>query len=401
MKMKRLNSKLIAFVGIVLLFGVPSLWSIRNTRPLVEIPFTMKGNHVFITATVNGIVGEYMFDTGAGPFLITKHPVDSLEKVDVHVDKHILNGTVTKPEIYKTDSLMLHNVTVNGEFLIINNTNLVYPDIDGIIGLPVCRGYFVEISYSKKKIRLFKEKPLQYAKSVPLEFADGFYPIVQCYIDGLSVPFLVDTGADGNLLFPLPDAKTLPAEKYSRVLNESNRPYYRLRLESVDCRLMKFAKATGYTNIVGPIDYSYIFTRWGNIGGDILRRFDIVLDCRGSPMARMYYKRNNPLHLLLVRNGVSPWYLNGRPNAQFNAYGIDGWRSMGEVLAVTSIVEDGIARANGIECGTRIAKINGVPVAHYSRRKLETAFLFSTKPLTLTVRDDDGSERDVALSQGE
>jgi|GEM_PF-2718068 len=399
--MKRLYTKLIVFAAVALLFGIPSLWSIRNTRPFVEIPFTIKRNHIFLAATVNGIPGTYVFDTGAGPFLITKHPVSNLGKADIQVDSWFLLGQYWKPDIHLIGSLQLHDVTFNGDFLITQNENLVIPDIDGIIGLPVFRGYFVEISYSKKKIRLYKERPEQYEKNVPIEFADGFWPIVQCYIDGLSVPFLVDTGNDENIVFPLPDAQTIPAEKYSRILNEYDQPHYRLRLESVDCRLQKFEGVTGFTYTISPIDYSPLYAKWGNLGGNFLRKFDFVLDCRGSSKALMYYKHNNPLHRLYLRNGVSPWYLNGRPNARFNAYGIDGWRSMGEAVVITAVWEDGDARANGIDCGTRIVKINGRAATRFPRRRLEDAFLFSKKPLTLTVRDDDGSERDVVLSQAE
>jgi len=74
---------------------------------------------------------------------------------------------------------------------------------------------------------------------------------------------------------------------------------------------------------------------------------------------------------------------------------------MGEAVVITAVLEDGIARANGIDCGTRIVKINGRAATRYPNRKLADAFLFSKKPLTLTVRDDDGSERDVVLSQVE
>ena len=61
-------------------------------------------------------------------------------------------------------------------------------------------------------------------------------------------------------------------------------------------------------------------------------------------------------------------------------------------------VEGGVAHANGIACGTRIARINGRPVSKYTKRKAEDAFLFSEKPLTLTVLEADGSERDVRLT---
>lgn len=396
--MKKRRTKLFVFLGIALFLVIPTLLSIGTTRPIAEIPFTRKGNHIFVTATVNGLTGTYVIDTGIGPFLVTRRPPWGLEPTDIKVDGFFLLGKYSKPDVYRTDSIKLGNVAINGDFLVVHRADLHDPDIDGIVGLPAFRGYFVEIAYSQNKIRIYRERPRQYEKSVPVEFVDGVYPIIQCYVDGLSVPFWIDTGFDGNILFPLPEAKTIPEDKYVRIINEFGRPYYRLALDSVDCRLEKFEGVTGYTNIAGPADYSPLFARWGILGGDFLRRFDILLDCRGSTKALLYYKRVNPLYRLYLRNGMTPWNLNGRANARFSEYGIDGWRQEGEAFVVTSIVEGGVAHANGIACGTRIARINGRPVSKYTKRKAEDAFLFSEKPLTLTVLEADGSERDVRLT---
>jgi hypothetical protein len=365
--------------------------------PAFEVPFTLSDNHIIVEADVNGRTGKYLFDTGAGPFLITRNSVDNLESAGVKIDSLFLNGEFSTPEVKKLDSIRLCGTVVKNDFMIVHNTNLVYADIDGILGLPVFSGYYLEISYSGKKLKAYKERPERYSKKIPLEYADGMYPVIQCYIDGHSIPFLIDTGSSGNILFPLPGSTEIPAGKYTQIHNCNNTPYYRVKLDSCDLRFQKYENITGFSNINGIINYAPVFEHAGNIGADFLKHYNIVFDCKGYRNTLLYYRHNTVLEPLLIRNGISTWFLCGRPNTSFNKYGIDSWNREHDFLLVTSVLADGPAERSGIKCGTRITEINGQPVSRFSKHKLETVLLFSGKPLELTIQDENGSDRVVQL----
>lgn len=384
-----------ASVALILLsFGLSGC---GGPHPVFEVPFTLADNHIIVEADVNGRSGKYMFDTGAGPFLITGNNTDNLEDAGVKVDSLFLNGEFSIPEVKKLDSIRICGTTVKNDFMIVHNTNLMYTDIDGILGLPVFSGYYLEISYFGKKLKAYKERPKKYSKKIPLEYADGIYPEIQCYIDGHSVPFLVDTGSSGNILFPLPGATDIPAEKYTQIHNSNNTPYYRVKLDSCDLRFQKYENITGFSNINGIINYAPIFERAGNIGADFLKHYNIIFDCKGYRNTLLYYRHNTVLEPFFIRNGISQWLLCGRPNMSFNKYGIDGWNRESDSLLVTSVLADEPAERSGIKCGTRITKINGQPVSRFSKHKLETVLLFSVNPLEITIQDESGSNKTIQL----
>ena len=102
-----------------------------------------------------------------------------------------------------------------------------------------------------------------------------------------------------------------------------------------------------------------------------------------------------------MHNGISTWYLCGRPDTDFNRYGIDGWNREHDSLLITSVMADGAAERSGIKCGTRITRINGLPVKRFSKHKLETVLLFSVKPLEITIQDQNGAEKTIQLREAD
>lgn len=390
--------KIVAVFCFISFFALPAIVSLFTTQPIFETSFTVYKNHIVINATINDVPGNYMFDTGC-PLIVTKHPINDLLDTDINLKDFFLNGEYSDYKVKHLEKFRINKETISIPCAIIQSSNLGDPYFDGIIGLNAFRGNFLEISFSKKKLRIFKERPKNYKKSIPVLYEHGIYPIIQCNVDGVNIPFLVDTGADNNLLFPLPDSNTIPQEKYARILHTRNIPYYRVQSSYLDVKFEKYQNITGYANTISGIaNYTELYQQWGNIGFDYLKRYDIVFDIRGSQKAILYYKNANALTYLFRNKDFAKWYLNGRANAQFNCFGIDRWEVQTDNLIITAVVVDSPAFINALLPGTKVTKINDKSIDKYSKKELENVLLFSNKPLHLSIITDNNVIEEVTLS---
>lgn len=387
---QKMRTKILAVFCCLCFFTLPGIVSLFTTQPLFETSFTIYKNHIVINATINDISGNYMFDTGC-PLVITKHPINDLPDTEINLNDFFLNGEYSDYKVKYIEKFRIDNETISIPCAIIQSSNLIDPYYDGIIGLTAFRGNFLEISFSKKKLRVYREKPKNYKKNIPLQYEFGIYPVIQCNVDGLNVPFLVDTGADNNLLFPLPDSNTIPQEKYARILHTRNIPYYRVQSSYLDVNFEKYKNITGYANTINGItNYTELFQQWGNIGFDYLKRYDFVFDTRGSQKTLLYYKKASAFSHLFINNDFANWYLNGRANVQFNSFGIDRWDVQETTLIITAVIVDSPAFNNELLPGTRVSKINNKSITHYSKKELENVLLFSNKNLLLSIITDKG-----------
>lgn len=363
--------------------------------PEYSFPFLFENNRIVLTATVNGVEGTYMFDTGAeGIFTCTS--VDNLESIESPYEKIYLLGTIQSYDTYALDTIKIGETEFPVSTMVQHSKTKIL-GFDGIIGGTIFKGYFVELSFSDKVISLYTEKPDGYSQSIPLFFSEQFYPVLGCNADGVNIPFIVDTGNPQNICFPLPSSNLISADKYEKILSR-NPDYqsYRVHLAYFDDGFRIHQIITGNANPLGSVPDGLIYSQAGNIGLDYLKRFDIVMDYRGSMKARLYYRTRN-LVKRLVRPRKGTWYICGKRNAQYNTYGLDGWNIENENLYISSVIENGKAHKAGILPGTQVLRINGKDFNKFSDKKKTYMLLIDKNALTLDCIID-GKEEAITFT---
>ncbi len=354
----------------------------KDPTPEYSFPFTFEDNRIILVANIDGSFGKFIFDTGCEG-IITSTPINNLKKITRPYDRLTLLGSTKKYDAYAIDTIKLNStVFPTSTFVLHSDTKLV--GFDGFIGLSVFKGYYVEVSFTKNTISLYKEKPKGYSKYIQVLFDKQSCPYVQIAIDGITSPFLFDTGNPLNIVFPLPIASSIDRKKYQKIISlDKDYESYRVNIGSYDDGFRVYKNITGDSNPPSNLNNSVLYARKGNLGLDYLKHLDFVIDNRGASIANLYYRnRNFFANFLIGRKGT--WTLNGRPNAQYNTNGISGWTIDNNKLLITSVIENGKAITAGIIPGTEVLLINKRDQKSYSYRKIDDLLLFNRKTIVLT-----------------
>ena len=354
----------------------------KGPTPDFSFPFSFKDNRIILVANIDGSFGKYIFDTGCEG-IITSTPIINLSKTTRPYDRLTLLGSTKKYDAYAIDKIEINSTIFPvSTFVLHSDTKLV--GFDGFIGLSVFKGYYVEVSFTKNTISLYKDKPKGYSKYIQVFFDKQSCPYVQVAIDGITSPFLFDTGNPLNIVFPLPIASSIDRKKYQRIISlDKDYESYRVNIESYDDGFRVYKNITGDSNPPSTLNNSVLYSRKGNLGLDYIKHRDFVIDNRGTSIANLYYRNRSYIaNFYIGRKGT--WSLYGRPNAQYNNYGISGWTVENNKLLITSVIENGKAITAGIIPETEVLQINKLDTNSYSYRKIDDFLLFTRKKTVLT-----------------
>lgn len=355
----------------------------NNNNVVFSFPFEIRDNKLVLDATINGVKGKYYYDTGCH-YIITKHDVSNLPNVITSNSIGYINGVFYKLDYHSINEIQIGDKILSVPCLIEKSDNLI-GDYDGIIGGSVFKGYFVEILFSKKRINLYLDYPKSYTNKTKMFFDDQLKPYISCNVDGKYVPFLIDIGSDGNIVFPLPLSGYIDKSKYQHILlKDRDSKAYRVNVKFFDCCFKEYTKITAYANLLNPIDYSLLYENSGNIGLDFLKNYDLLLDYRGCNNTLLYFKSVN----IFNRSHKGAWYINGQKNAQFNDYGINSWTISNNIFTITSIIENSKAFSAGIQPDTIVLEINGKDPLNLSKKKLTNLLFISKEKITLVISKD-------------
>jgi predicted aspartyl protease len=162
-----------------------------------------------IKAKINGVEGNFIFDTGAGLTLITKtfsNKISNLHKQDGAYTAFRATGEKLTAELYDAQTVTLGNFAEHNPVLTIFDANL--GPIDGLISLMSFRNQPFTIDYTNKKI-IFEtaqslsaiqksghQVPLQLDQSRDKALTIAAYFMVN---DKLTLQFTIDSGAGSNI----------------------------------------------------------------------------------------------------------------------------------------------------------------------------------------------------------
>lgn len=166
--------------------------------------FTFNGGLILVKAQIDGDFGAFILDTGAPGLVLNSKEKPENKIIATSVNSSIEVGEVTVKS-FKWGNLEKSNV--EGYSLDISHMgrdNSESPD--GLIGYQILKNNSVSVDFDNQKIGLLSQKDLkekikssENVVSIPFE-TDGYLPIIKLKINNKTYRFILDTGAEKNLL---------------------------------------------------------------------------------------------------------------------------------------------------------------------------------------------------------
>lgn len=293
----------ISFIGFGQNFHIPS------NKKFEKIKFELVNNLMVVPIELNGAKLSFILDTGvSSPILFNLSDQDSVQinNVSEITLKGLGEGEPMKALRSKHNTLKLGNaVSYNQSLYVVLDKDINFSTtlgipVHGIIGYDIFNSFVVEVNYANQVIKLFDEKKYKYKntkkqESLPLTlvnkkaFVDGAITLE----DGVETPvkLLLDTGSSDALwLFHNPEiGLDIPDAHYEDFLGKGlNGNIFGKRTKLSGLRLGTFqlneAKAAfPYKESFGAI--KDLGDRNGSVGGEVLKRFNIVFDYPNGKIA--------------------------------------------------------------------------------------------------------------------
>ena len=284
-----------------------------NNKKKITIPFKLINNLVFLPITVNGVELNFLLDTGSSETVlfsledqgeVSFNEVQKIKLKGFGYDEYIDGLKSSK------NKLSTHGFTDLNHLLYIvldQNFNLsaqVGIPVNGIIGYNFFRNYLVEIDYQRSKIFIHQEnskirKKLENNYSsfaINLESNKPYFNS-KITIDNkeIETKMLLDTGSSDALwLFQNRNNNIkIPNDHFEDYLGRGfSGDIFGKRARIEKLSLNKFQLQNPITSFPDTLAINkslIVQDREGSIGGEVFKRFDMVLD---YPNNKMYLKKN-------------------------------------------------------------------------------------------------------------
>ncbi|OOV13076.1 PDZ domain-containing protein [Flavobacterium sp. LM4] len=278
----------------------------------VVIPFKLINNLVFIPIKVNGIELNFLLDSGVDETILFS--MDDKKEVSFkNIEKIKLRGLGSEEEIEGLKStnniLETHGLKSANHLVYIildqgfNLSSHIGIPVNGIIGYKFFKNNIVEVNYQKKRIfvhqnnekirialnKKFKAIPITVERSKP-------YLTASAIVKNVNIPakLLVDIGNSDSFWVFENDKIKLPEKNFPDFLGKG----FSGDIEGHRAKIDEFSLADfDFKNpIVSFPDSSSIknvkmvVNRIGSVGGEVLKRFTIVMDYADK---KMYLRKNS------------------------------------------------------------------------------------------------------------
>lgn len=299
-----------------------------------KIKFELIGNLIVLPVELNGVELSFVLDSGVSkPILFNLANLDSLQinKVETIKLRGLGGGEPVEAIKSRNNFLKVGNaLNINQDIYVVfdsalNFTPRLGTPIHGIIGFDLLKDFVVEINYASKYIVLHRPSSYTYKKCSKCEtFNLSFYnnkPYLrgEVMIDSSYVPIklLIDTGSSDALwIFEnknkglIPDDKMYFEDFLGKGLSgniygkRSKVRKFKLKRYELDQVNTAFPDSSGISYAMKNTD------RDGSISGEMLKRFNVIMDYRNSKITlkkNRHFKDEfsyNKGGIVLEQNGV-------------------------------------------------------------------------------------------------
>ena len=193
---------------VLLLIGLLCINVVADAQSSIPFTITAQG-HIMVKVSINGVEGNFIFDTGAGLTVITKafaSKINGLAKEDGGLTLFRATGEKMTVDLYKANTLSLGSfVEQNPQLTIVD---AIFGEIDGLISLMSFRNQPFTIDYNKKQIIFETGETLAAIKKqgsvVPLQFDISRDKTLDVFVyvvvnNKLTLQFCIDSGAGANI----------------------------------------------------------------------------------------------------------------------------------------------------------------------------------------------------------
>ena len=359
------------------------------------VPIQIVNNHIYVTVMLNGR-GPYTFvlDSG-GDYIVTPEVAAALQAKSAGGLQLQGVGSATEGASFAhVDSIAIGNAIVRDQYTLVLPIATGFGvaeglHIDGMVGHQLLARFLSTIDYANSKLTLAMPSTTPAsapgAAAIPF-YIDGSIPRISVNVDGVTTSAEVDTGSRGGLTLSSPFvaahpsiaalAKTAPTVEGFGVGGAS---YARLgRIPALQIGPYTVSNSVASFGIQSKGALADPFNP-ANLGGAILRRFDVTLDYAHQ-------------QLLLAKNSTFDTPFSYDRSGLF-LIDVNGAYTLLSVLAGTPAAAAGLAK------GDVILAVNGTPASSTSLAGVRMLLSGPTgSVIHLHIRGPAGHERDATLT---
>ncbi|RKN78380.1 PDZ domain-containing protein [Ulvibacterium marinum] len=301
--LRKLNRILVYFTFLLMSFplvGIAQGFDLPEGQKYQKVRFELINNLIIIPMEVNGTELSFILDSGVSkPILFNLSDQDSVQIKDVSeiTIRGLGDGEPIKALSSKGNTFALKNVQNRDQLLYVvldkdlNFSPSLGITVHGIIGYDLFRDFVVDINYASKVIKFHDPASYVYKKDKRSETLPLSVAAKKAYVDGsiflkdaedLPVRLLLDTGSSDAVWLFENDEIGIPDKNYDDFLGKGlSGDIFGKRTKINSIKLgsfsLKDAKAAfPERKSFGAI--RYLGDRNGSIGGEVLKRFNIVFD---------------------------------------------------------------------------------------------------------------------------
>ncbi len=392
------------------ILGIGQAFELPKGMKYQKIKFELVNNLIILPIEVNGTELSFMLDSGVSkPILFNITDQDSIQINNVSEIniRGLGDGGSIKALSSRGNTFRLKNIENRRQLLYVVidrtlnfSTSLGIP-VHGIIGYDLFRDFVVDINYATQVIKFYDPKQYKYKKDRRSETLPMTIHKNKAYLDahvliegseGVPVHLLVDTGSTDAIWLFEDDDIGVPEAHYDDFLGKGLSGDVfgkRTKVSSIQIGsfVLREAKAA-FPDIESFATIDNFGNRNGSIGGEVLRRFNIVFD---YPNSQVTLRKNgmfkSPFHYNL--SGITLQHDGMRLVSQriSNGYGVikGGEGAFGNVQIlfegntrlslVPEIVVSGIragspAESAGMREGDIILAVDGKRVHKYKIQEI-------------------------------
>lgn len=366
-------------------------FTIADGKTAETVPFRLLNNHVYIQVRIGGKPLQFLFDTG-GLNLLTPEALERLGlKAEGALEMRGVGEKSADTALARVPEIAIGGVTLRDQvFFVVPLTGLDAAEgleVDGIVGYELIKRFIATVEYAKGRLTFTLPEAFQApagAAVVPFTFDDNT-PQVEGEIDGVKGVFTIDTGSRASLTLNVPF-----------VQEHGLKAKYAPRVEALSGwgvgggvrSLFTRAKTLklGGVEVPAPVTDLALVEKGafankylaGNVGGGVLRRFDVTFDYGGK---RMFLAPNESFSKPDTYDRAGLW---------LNRNG-DGFKVM-------DVTAGGPAAEAGLKTGDAVLAIDGRSAKDLLLPEVRDRFKASAQGtnVRLTVKSGEGT-RDVTL----